>query len=54
MESYKIWLIAGAVLSGIAGLLHLAIILGGAPWYRFFGAGERMALVTTPTCAWPW
>jgi hypothetical protein len=43
MESYKIWLIAGAVLSGVAGLLHLAIIFGGAPWYRFFGAGERMA-----------
>jgi hypothetical protein len=43
MESYKIWLIAAAVLSGVAGLLHLAIILGGAPWYRFFGAGERMA-----------
>jgi hypothetical protein len=44
MESYKIWLIAGAVLSAIAGVLHLAIILGGASWYRFFGAGERMAL----------
>lgn len=34
--------IAGA-LSALAALLHLAIILGGAPWYRFFGAGERMA-----------
>jgi hypothetical protein len=41
--SYNGWLIAAAVLSGIAALLHVAIILGGAPWYRFFGAGERMA-----------
>jgi hypothetical protein len=36
-------LIAGAAMSGIAALLHLGIIVGGAPWYRFFGAGERMA-----------
>lgn len=37
------WLIFGAVLSGIAALLHLLIVWGGAPWYRFFGAGEAMA-----------
>jgi hypothetical protein len=24
-------------------MLHLAIIVGGAEWYRFFGAGGRMA-----------
>jgi len=27
----------------VAALLHLAVIAGGPPWYRFFGAGERMA-----------
>jgi len=37
------FLIAGGVLSGIAALLHLAVIAGGPDWYRFFGAGERMA-----------
>ena len=37
------WLAAGGVLSGIAALLHLAIIAGGPDWYRFFGAGEEMA-----------
>ena len=37
------WLIAGGWLSLIAALLHLAIIAGGAEWYRFFGAGETMA-----------
>ncbi len=26
-----------------AAALHIAIIWGGAPWYRFFGAGEQMA-----------
>lgn len=36
-------LVAGALLSAIAALLHLAIIAGGPAWYRFFGAGERMA-----------
>ncbi len=34
--------IAGA-LSFIAALLHLAVIVGGPAWYRFFGAGEAMA-----------
>lgn len=37
------WLIAGGMLSGAAAALHVAIILGGSGWYRFFGAGERMA-----------
>ena len=36
-------LAAGAVLSAIAAMLHLGIIAGGPAWYRFFGAGERMA-----------
>ena len=37
------WLIAAGALSAAAALLHLAIIAGGPDWYRFFGAGERMA-----------
>lgn len=37
------WLIVAGVLSAAAALLHLAIIAGGPDWYRFFGAGERMA-----------
>ncbi len=35
--------IIGAVLSGVAALLHLGCIIFGAPWYRFLGAGEQMA-----------
>jgi putative oxidoreductase len=30
-------------MSLMAALLHVLIIFGGAPWYRFFGAGETMA-----------
>jgi hypothetical protein len=37
------WLLAGGVLSLAAALLHLAVIVGGPAWYRFFGAGEAMA-----------
>ena len=36
-------LVAGGVLSALASLLHLAVIVGGPSWYRFFGAGEDMA-----------
>ena len=30
-------------MSALAALLHLGCIVFGAPWYRFLGAGERMA-----------
>lgn len=36
------YLLAGAVLSALAALLHLCCIFFGPAWYRFFGAGERM------------
>jgi hypothetical protein len=37
------FLIAGAALSALAAALHVGCIIFGASWYRFFGAGERMA-----------
>lgn len=33
----------GGALSVVAALAHIGCIVFGAPWYRFFGAGERMA-----------
>ncbi len=39
----RTWLRRGALCTAGAALLHLAIIAGGPAWYRFFGAGERMA-----------
>lgn len=36
------FLVAGGVLSAVAAALHVGCIVFGAPWYRTFGAGERM------------
>ena len=41
-KANKLLLFAG-VLSCVAALLHIAIIIGGPQWYRFFGAGEDLA-----------
>ena len=37
------WLLAGGIASLAAALTHLACIAGGPDWYRWLGAGERMA-----------
>ena len=37
------WLVVGGLLSAAAAALHLMVIVGGAAWYRFFGAGEGLA-----------
>jgi len=42
-DTRNAYLIAGALLSALAAALHVGCIVFGAPWYRFFGAGERMA-----------
>ncbi|MGE5517748.1 MAG: hypothetical protein ACM31D_18240, partial [Bacteroidota bacterium] len=39
----RTWLTVAAVLDFTAAALHLAIVVGGADWYRFFGAGEDFA-----------
>ncbi len=43
MTSRNMWLVAGGWLSAAAAILHVGVIVGGADWYRFFGAGEAMA-----------
>lgn len=43
----------GGVLTGVAALLHIAIILGGPAWYRFFGAGEGMARLASRGSNYP-
>lgn len=35
-------LLVAAALDAAAAALHVGCIAFGAPWYRFFGAGERM------------
>lgn len=39
------FLIIAGVLSLGASLAHVFIIFGGPKWYRFFGAGEKMAVM---------
>jgi len=43
MDAINPFLLAAAVVDVLAALLHVGCIVFGAPWYRFFGAGERMA-----------
>jgi putative oxidoreductase len=37
-------IIAGSF-SFLAACLHIGVVIGGPRWYRFFGAGESMALI---------
>lgn len=46
-------LLAGAVMTAIASLAHLACIVAGAPAYRLMGAGERMARAAEAGQAFP-
>ncbi len=39
------YLVAAAICCSIAALAHLGCIVFGGDWYRFFGAGEQMALL---------
>ena len=32
-------------MSTLAALLHMAVIIGGPEWYRFFGAGRQMVVL---------
>lgn len=41
--SSNIYLSIGAALSAIVAVLHIGCIYFGATWYRFMGAGEKMA-----------
>lgn len=53
MRTGKRLLLTGGALTGLASLLHVAIILGGPDSYRFFGAGERMARLAAAGSPYP-
>ena len=46
-------LVFGGALSAVAALLHVAIIIGGPQWYRFFGAGEELATMAEKGAWYP-
>lgn len=47
------WLVTGGWLSLAASALHVACVVGGPDWYRFFGAGEAMAQAAERGEAYP-
>ena len=49
----NIFLIVAGTLSAVAALLHLGCIYFGASWYRFFGAGEEMAVMSEEGSIYP-
>ncbi|HLL83879.1 MAG TPA: hypothetical protein VK420_14540 [Longimicrobium sp.] len=46
-------LLTGGSATAAAALLHVAIVIGGPDWYRFFGAGERMAWLAARGSIYP-
>jgi hypothetical protein len=46
-------LVTAAALSALAAALHVGCIIFGASWYRFFGAGERMAQLASAGSWYP-
>jgi putative oxidoreductase len=53
MKSYERLLLIAGVCSLAVAILHIAIIIGGPEWYRFFGAGEEMALMSESGSFYP-
>ena len=47
------WLLVADAGSAIAALLHIGCIAFGAPWYRSFGAGQRMVRLAHAGHWWP-
>lgn len=42
----NIFLLFAGTLSSITAALHIGCIMFGGSWYRFFGAGEKMAVLS--------
>ena len=52
MKANRYLLLAG-IATWTASLLHIAIVIGGGEWYRFFGAGEGMAQLAESGSTYP-
>jgi len=52
-ENYNLSLILAAGLSALAAALHVAIVIGGPAWYRYFGADEQLATAAENGQQWP-
>lgn len=49
----NIFLVYAGILNIIAAALHIGCIIFGGSWYRFFGAGEQMAVLSERGSAKP-
>ena len=52
-DTRNFFLMIGAAMSAVAAFLHVGCIIFGAEWYRFFGAGERMAQMASAGSWYP-
>lgn len=50
----NVWLVVAGGGSVLAALLHMACMLGGPDWFRFFGAGEAVARAVERGRPWPY
>lgn len=46
VRTMNIFLVFSGILSFITAALHIGCIIFGGSWYRFFGAGEQMAVLS--------
>ncbi|WMW81542.1 hypothetical protein RF679_04480 [Undibacterium cyanobacteriorum] len=50
---YQDFFLFGACCCALASLLHLGCIVFGEPWYRFFGAGDKMIQLVNQGSSYP-
>ncbi|WP_231757245.1 hypothetical protein [Microbulbifer elongatus] len=53
MISQRNTLLAAGIVTLVGSILHICIIVGGADWYRFWGAGEEMARMAESGSTYP-
>jgi len=47
------YLFVSGLMSSLIGLIHIGALIGGASWYRFLGAGEKMASLAEEGSTFP-
>lgn len=52
-QTTNYFLLFAGVCTAIAAVAHIGCIIFGAPWYRFFGAGEEMATMAEQGLIYP-
>ena len=53
MGDLNVWFLVAGAMNMAAAILHIAVIVNGAGWYRKFGAGERLAEMARQGHWWP-